>query len=54
MRQKSQKKDKNIYETFKDSSRVPGEEPSPAKPFLKFRTAKKGFVFSYETFRVSY
>jgi hypothetical protein len=25
MRQKSQKKDKNIYETFKGSLRVPGE-----------------------------
>ncbi len=32
----------------------PREEPSPAKPFLKFRTAEKGFVGKYETFRVSY
>ncbi len=32
----------------------PSEEPSPAKPFLKFRTAGKGFVGKYETFRVSY
>jgi hypothetical protein len=32
----------------------PGEESSPAKPFLKFRTAKKGFVGKYEAFRVSY
>ncbi len=30
------------------------EEPSPAKPFFKFRTAQKGFVGKYETFRVSY
>jgi hypothetical protein len=32
----------------------PGEEPSPAKPFFKFRTAEKGFVGKYETFRASY
>ncbi len=28
-----------------------GGEPSPTKPFFKFRTGKKGL---YETFRVSY
>jgi hypothetical protein len=33
-RRKSQKKDKNIYETFKGSSVYPSEEPSPAQPFL--------------------
>jgi hypothetical protein len=32
----------------------PSEEPSPAKPFLKFHTVEKGFVGKYETFRVSY
>ncbi len=32
----------------------PSEEPSPAKPFFKFRTAEKGFVEEYETFRGSY
>ncbi len=32
----------------------PREEPSPAKPFFKFRTAEKGFVGKYEAFRVSY
>ena len=32
----------------------PQEEPSPTKPFLKFRTAKKGFVEECETFRASF
>ncbi len=32
----------------------PSEEPSPVKPFSKFRTARKGFVGKYEAFRVSY
>jgi hypothetical protein len=31
-----------------------GEEPSPAKPFFQFRTAEKGFIGKYETFRLSY
>jgi hypothetical protein len=53
-RPESQRKNKNIYETFKGSSVYPREEPSPAKPFFKFCTAEKGFVRKYETFRVSY
>jgi hypothetical protein len=32
----------------------PREEPSPAKPVFKFRTAENGFVGKYDTFRVLY
>ncbi len=32
----------------------PVEEPSPTKRFLKFRTAERGLVGKYETFRVLY
>ncbi len=53
-RRKSQKKDKNIYETFKGSSRVPGGGTFSCETFFKFRTAEKGFIEKDEAFRVSY
>ena len=48
------KRNIEIYGTFKGSALYPLAEPSLAKPFFKFRTAEKGFVGKYETFRVSY
>jgi hypothetical protein len=50
MRWKSQKKDKNIYETFTGSSCVPGRRTFSCETFFKLRTAEKGFLFSYQTF----
>jgi hypothetical protein len=54
MRRKSQKKDKISTKPLKILPVCPGEEPSPAKPFFKFRTAEKDFLGKYEAFRVSY
>jgi hypothetical protein len=53
-RRKSQKKEKNIYETFKGSFRVPAGRTFSCETFFKFRTAEKGFVGKYEAFRVLY
>jgi hypothetical protein len=51
---KSQKNDKKSTTPLKVLRVYRGEEPFAAKPFLKFRTAEKGFVGKYETFTVSY
>jgi hypothetical protein len=53
-RPKSQKRIKKSTKPLKVLTMYPGEEPSPTKLFLKFRTAERGFVGKYETFRVSY
>jgi len=48
----SKKRIKKSTKPLKVLTVCPGEEPSPAKLFLKFRTAEKGFVGKFETFRV--
>ncbi len=48
------KKDKNIYETFKGSSRGYTGRTFSCEIFFKFCTAEKGFVGKYEAFRVLY
>ncbi len=53
-RQKSQKIDKISTKPLKVFPVYPSEEPFPAKPFFRVRTAEKDFVGKYETFRVFY
>ena len=45
------KRIKKSTKPLKVLTMYPGEEPSPTKPFFKFRTGEKDL---YETFRVSY
>jgi hypothetical protein len=52
-RRKSQKRIKISTKPLKVLPVYRSEEPSPAKPFLKFHTAGKGFVEKHETFRDS-
>jgi hypothetical protein len=52
--QSFKKRIKNSTELFEGSAFYPLAEPSLAKPFFKFRTAKKGFVENYKTLRVQY
>ncbi len=47
----SKKRIKKSTKPLKVLPVYPGEEPSPTKPFFKFRTGEKGL---YKTFRVSY
>jgi hypothetical protein len=51
---KVSKKRKKKAEPLKGSAFYSTEEPSLEEPFLKFRTAEKGFVGKYETIRVQY
>jgi len=47
---------KRVFKTTKPKKVLtvyPGEEPSPTKPFFKFRTVEKGLVGKYGTFRVA-
>ncbi len=41
---KPQKENKKPMKSLKIPPMCPQEEPSPTKPFLKFRTVRKGFV----------
>jgi hypothetical protein len=52
--QNLKKRNNKIDRTFNGSAFYPLAEPSFAEPFLKFRTAEKGFVGKYETFEGSY
>jgi hypothetical protein len=45
---------KNLTEPFEGSGLYQTAEPSLPEPFFRFRTAKKGFVKKYGTFRVLY
>jgi hypothetical protein len=52
--QSLKKRMKKSTKSLKVLTVYPGEETSPTKLFLKFRTAERGCVGKYETFRVSY
>ena len=52
--QSLKKRIKNWTEPFEGFVLYPLAEPFFAKPFFRFRTAKKGFVGKHKTIRVSY